>query len=362
MRRTFCLLAVAASLSVTSVGAAQQNPQQTHEEAVKLFLEGKSLRDGKEFGEAIKKLELSVAKEESIGARYNLGICYENAGNKKLALFNYKKAEQLAKDKGDDRLREIGAQLRVFFDQTTHIRLALPQPTPPELQVLIDGKALPNEEFEGLQVYFPPAKREKYELRVSAPGYEDLQLPIDSTTADKKIAVTVVLKKVGENGALRPEPRIIGTKWGPFQFLGLGLIAVGAAGITYAGVDFLSYTSKENELRNKFGDAESAAENCPSMSPPESTCGKNIKTREDLRTDYNKNEDRANTDKTLWFAFAIGGALAIGGGVMLIVAGPRTDVYSTAPGASAKTAPRPTFRVVPTVTVREQGVSLVGTF
>jgi hypothetical protein len=359
MRRTFCLLAVAVSLVVPSLATADQAP---NPEAVKHFLEGKRLRDEGNCAAAVKELETSVKIDESIGGRYNLGICYEKIGNKKLALVNYKKAEQIAKDKSDDRQREIGAQIRFFFDQTTHIRLALPQPTPPDLQVIIDGEALPNEEFEGLQVYFPPAKRDKYELRVTAAGYEDMKLAIETATVEKKLAVTIVMKKLGENASGKPEPHVIGTKWGPFQFLGLGLIAVGAVGIGYSGVAFASYTSDEADLKKKFGDAERAATNCPSSSPPESTCGKNIDTRERLRDEYNANEADANNDKVMWFAFAIGGALAIGGGVLLIVAGPRTDVYSTDPGATAKTEPRPTFRLVPSMGSRVQGLSLVGTF
>jgi hypothetical protein len=364
MRRTLCLLAVAASLAVSSAASAQQPPP--NPEAVKHFLAGKAHRDAGDCKAAITELNLSIDKEESIGARYNLGFCHEKTGNKKLALVNYKKAEQLAKDKGDDRQREIGAQIRFFFEQTTHIRLALPQPQPPDLQVLIDGEALPNEEFEGLQVYFPPTKRSSYELRVTASGYEDMKLPISSDTVDRKIAVTVVMKKVGEGGPVKPEPRIIGTKWGPFQYLGLGLIAVGAVGVSYTGIAFGSYTITESDLHGKFSDAEKAASGCPStaaVTEPNSTCGKNVRTREDLRDEYNENERFGKKQTGLWLGFAIGGAVAIGSGVLLILFAPRTDVYSTDAGATAKAPPpRPTFRVVPNVGVREQGLSLVGTF
>lgn len=366
MRRTFCLLAVAASLAVSSAAFAQQPQPAPNPEALKHFLAGKAHRDAGDCKAAITELNLSVDREESIGARYNLGFCHEKVGNKKLALFNYKKAEQLAKEKGDDRQREIGAQIRFFFEQTVHVRLALPQPSPPDLKVLIDGEALPNEEFEGLQIYFPPAKRASYELRISASGYEDIKQPIDSATVEQKRAVTIVLRKVGENVVVKPEPRVIGQKWGPFQFLGLGLIAAGAVGIGYSSVGFAAYRSDEADLRKKFGDAELAAKGCPSNAPQVdalSTCGRNVATREDLRAKYNANEDEANSDKILWLTFSIGGVLAIAGGIVLIVAGPRTDVYSTDAGATAKAEPpKPTIRLLPALGPQQQSLSLVGTF
>lgn len=351
MRRTLCLLAVAASLAVSSVASAQQPAQQPspNAEAVRHFLAGKAHRDAGDCKAAIDELNLSVLEEESIGARYNLGFCYEKTGNKKLALSNYKRAEQLAKTKGDERQREIGAQVRFFFEQTTHIRLALPQPTPPDLQVLIDGEQLPNEEFEGLQIYFPPAKRKAYELRVSAAGYEDLKQSIPTSTVDNKTAVTVVLNRPGA-----PE-----TKWGPFQFLGLGLMVVGAVGITYSSVQFVSYLSDEETLRKKFNDAETAAKGCPSDSPPTSTCGKNIDTREFLRGVYNRNEESGTNARPILLTIGIGAILAVAGGLVLIVAGPRAEVER---GTAAKAPPRPTFRVVPTVGGRAQGLSVVGTF
>ena len=367
MRRTLCLLAVAASLGVSSAAFAQQpQPPPPNAEALKHFLAGKAHRDSGDCKSAITELDISIAKEKSIGAFYNLGFCHEKVGNKKLALFNYKEAEKLAKERGDDRQREIGAQIRFFFEQTVHIRLALPPSAPPDLKVLIDGETLPNEEFEGLQIYFPPSKKLTYELRITASDYEDIKQTIDSATVDQKRAVTVTLKKVGENVVIKPEPRIIGQKWGPFQYLGLGLIAVGAVGIGYSGVAFAAYSADKDNIFKKFTDAEAAAKGCPSDAPmkdPESTCGKNVATREDLRFAYNENERKANEDKILWLSFSIGGALAIAGGVLLIVAGPRTDVYSTDAGATAKAEPpKPTIRIVPALTPHQQSLSLVGTF
>jgi hypothetical protein len=360
MRRTLCSLAVAASLGVPSLALAQQ--PSLHDEAVKHFIEGRRLmRDDGNCPDAIRELEASVSKEPSIGGHYNLGICYEKTGDKKAALINYKKAEQIAKDKGDDRQREIGAQLRFFFEQTTHIRLALPQPTPPDLQVAIDGEALPNEEFEGLQIYFPPAKRKAYALRVSAGGYEDLKQTIDQSAVEKKIAVTVVLKKKGEGGA-QPPPPAVETQWGPFQYGGLGLIALGATGVAYAIIAYADYQSAESNLRDQFREAEATASGCDSSSPPTSTCGKNIATREDLRFRYNSNEASARRRRPLLLTAGIGGVLAIAGGVLLILYGPRSEVEPSKSAKGPKRPAAPTFRVVPRVDVWHQGVMVTGTF
>jgi hypothetical protein len=355
MRRTLCLLAVAASTSVSSLAYAQQ--PSNHEEAVRLFQEGKELRDKNRCDLAISKLEQSIGKEESIGARYNLGVCYEKS-NRKLALENYRKAEDLAEKKGDDRLREIRAQREDFLAKNPPLRLALPQPLPADLHVTVDNDPIPTEDLQGETLYFPKDDtKSAYEVHVSAPGYEDFRLSVDKGNLKKKTLVTVVLKKQSDGTVAQPQPRAAETKWGPFQYLGLGLIAVGAAALTYASVAFILYRADESNLRDKFIAADAAATDCKQSA---AVCARNVETRENLREEYNDNEKEAENNGGLWLTFAIGGGLAIGGGILLIVAGPRTEV--TDPGATAKTEPKPTFRFVPAIGARQQGLSLVGTF
>lgn len=360
MRRVLCLLAVAASLAVPSVVHAQASAP--HPGAVEKFLAGKKHRDEGHCDLAIKELLESVKIEPSIGAHYNLGVCYEKT-NKKAALVNYQRAEEIAKDRNDDRLREIRAQRADFLARTPHLRLALPQPLPPDIKVTVDGDLIPTEELQSETIYFLPAgDKETYDVRVSASGYDDEKIAVDKGVVKKNLLVTVVLRKHSDGSTIAPPPARPEPKWGPFQFLGLGLIAVGAAGITVAAVSFISYRSDETNLKEKFLAAEAVAKGCASSSPPESPCAKNIATREGFRDQYNANEDEANTEKPVWLTFFIGGILAVGGGVALIVAGPKSEA-KVDPGARAKANEQgPSFRLVPTMSAREQGLTVVGTF
>lgn len=365
MRRTLCLFAVAASIALPAVGHAQTSTP--NPVAVEKFLAGKKHRDEGHCDLAIKELLESVKIEPSIGAHYNLGVCYEKT-NKKAALANYQRAEEIAKERNDDRLREIRAQRADFLARTPHLRLALPQPLPPDIEVSVDGDVIPTQDLQGETIYFPPAEKKGYDVRVSAPGYDDQKLTVDEGVVKKNLLVTVVLTKRSDGSRVAPPPPRTETAWGPFQFLGLGLIALGAVGITYSSVQFISYLSDESTLRGKFDDAAADADaaKCPNSAPvtaPGSDCAALITTREEFRRQYYENEEKAVSDRPLLLSVGIGGILAVAGGVLLIAYGPRSEVSASEPRAGARDRlERPKLGVLPSLTPRVQGLSIVGTF
>lgn len=362
MRRTLCLLAVAASLAVPSLGHAQTSTP--NPAAVERFLAGKKHRDEGHCDLAIRELLESVKIEPSIGAHYNLGVCYEKT-NKKAALANYQRAEEIAKERNDDRLREIRAQRADFLARTPHLRLALPQPLPPDTRVSVDGDLIPEEELQSETIYFlPPGEKETYNVRVTATGYDDQRLAVDKGVVKKNLLVTIVLKKQSDGSILAPRSE---PKWGPFQFLGLGLIALGAVGITYSSVSYVSYLTREDNFLKIFSSATAEEDDCRKKQETNANqnCDEEISATMNARRDYNGNEDDARSSTALWLTAGIGGILAVGGGVALIVAGPRSE-EKIDPGATAKAgkeAPKgPSFHFIPTITARQQGLSIVGTF
>lgn len=365
MRRTLRLLAVVAAFIVASTTrSASAQPSaaspRDHDEAVRLFQKGKDLRAEGDCRSAVVELEASVKLEESIGADYNLGACYEALKNNKVAYANYRKALALAKSKGDERVREIHAQLATFLDNASYIRLALPRPLPLQIRVTVDGDVIPTEEVElqGDTLYFPPLEKQSYEVRASAPGYQETKLNVDASAVKKKVTVTVVMRKP-DGRAARLLPVLIRTKWGPFQFLGLGLIALGAAGMTYGAVQGISYNTRKDNFFKRYNDANDVLATCKKSAVQ--TCEKESTAVKNANTDYDHNEADARDNTALWLTAGIGGVLAVVGGVLLIVYGPRAEVYSSDPGATAK-APERTFGILPVIGVRQQGISFVGTF
>ena len=137
--------------------------------------------------------------------------------------------------------------------------------------------------------------------------------------------------------------------WSWQHYAGIGLIVVGGALLTYSLATYITYKTDESSLRSKFEDAERAATGCASSSPPESTCGKNIATREDLRRQYNENEADIQDRKGVMMAAGVGGPLLIAGGVVLFIVAPK----------STKSAP---VQGGPIVTPTFGGMTLGGTF
>jgi hypothetical protein len=136
---------------------------------------------------------------------------------------------------------------------------------------------------------------------------------------------------------------------GPLHYAGVAMIVVGAVGITYGVVRFFDYLSDESNLRAQFQEAEATASGCDSNSPPESTCGKNVATREDLRFRYNENEAEATRDRPLVFAAGVGGLLLVAGGVVMFVLAPTTKSAAAIKGG-------------PVVTPHFAGLTIGGSF
>jgi hypothetical protein len=141
--------------------------------------------------------------------------------------------------------------------------------------------------------------------------------------------------------------RVESGTWGPLQYVGVGMVALGLVAIVAGTVSFLSYRSEESDLRGRFNDAEEAARGCASDSPPTTTCGKNIDTREQLRRLYNENEADGADARVFWLATGVGGLVLVGGGIVLVAIAPK----SSAP-----------VKAAPVITPHFAGLMLGGSF
>jgi hypothetical protein len=140
--------------------------------------------------------------------------------------------------------------------------------------------------------------------------------------------------------------------WGPMHYAAVAMIGVGTIAIGYSVISFLLYRSEESDLRGKFADAEAAARGCPSNAPatePNSTCGKSVATREELRSEYNDNEAEGKKEQPIVITAAVGGVLLVAGGIALFALAPSTK------------SPPP-VRGGPVITPQFAGMTLGGTF
>ena len=220
-----------------------------------------------------------------------------------------------------------------------------------DAKVYVDAQLASNR-IDGLPIAVDPGEHKVRIVR--ADGLSGSQTIVAKANA-KAREVKFVLGETMELGSDGPKPKEVSSgsgTWGPLHYAGIAMIAVGAIGITYAVGHFLSYRSDETDLRKKFSDAENAAKGCPAdaaRTDPESTCGKNVATREDLRGQYNQNEADANEEKGFVFVAAIGGSLLLAGGIVMLVLAPTTKTAAPVRGGPVVT---PTFA----------GMTLGGTF
>lgn len=327
-----CFLFVLASTATPAW--AQSDVARQHFEA------GKKLRDDGDCARAIPEFEASLAADTSIGGLYNLGYCYEQLGRRQRAYGAYKEGQQLASVKKDDRLREISGALAALLE-TPHIRLVLPQPLPDALEIRVDGELIPATFYSAETVVFTRDAR-THTVTVSAPGYEERREVVET-----KRVKPIELRAATAATPAPPTPTPTESAgWTWQQWSGIGVSAVGVGLLTVGSVMFISYALEENRLYSRYDAAGACAR------PPPSRCTPSDRAeRASLRRQYNDNEAKAQDNAPVMIGTAIGGALLIGGGILLVLTAPKAP--------SAKTGQ---LRVAPVLGTTTQGAALTGTF
>ncbi len=168
-----------------------------HAEAVRLFDEGRKQRDAGQYHQAVQTFEKSIAQEASVGAYYNLGLCYEQLGRYREALDQFAFAKDLAQKKGDDRQKDAEAGMAKVREGHNWIELSVPDDikNAPGLVITIDGARVPTSEFNGLVFR---NKSSAHDVVVKANGRKD----VFTQVANKGFARIAL----GENDATPPPP------------------------------------------------------------------------------------------------------------------------------------------------------------
>lgn len=323
---------LAALLSFTPPAWGQSDVARQHFEA------GKKLRDEGDCTRAIPEFEASLAADKSIGGLYNLGYCHEQLGQRQRAYGAYKEAQELASAKKDDRLREISGALAALLE-TPHIRLVLPQPLPDKLAIRVDDQLVPADLYSAETVVFTRDAR-VHTVTVTAPGYEERREVVETKH------VKPIELRAATTTAPSPTPPPEPGGWTWQHWSGIGVSAVGVGLLTVGSVMFISYAIEENSLFDQYD----AAGACAKATPNRCT-GADRDERTRLRRQYNDNEAKAQDNAPIMLGTAIGGALLIGGGILLVLTAPKSSTSSAAH-----------VGVVPMVGATTQGAALTGTF
>ena len=326
MRSRLAAVALAAALLGSSAPAWADRA-----EAVKLFDEGRKLRDEGKFDKAARAFEQSIKVEPSIGAYYNLGLVNEQLGNLREAADRYRESRNLARQRNDAREKDAVDALAKLLETNSYVKPEIDDKTAaaPGLRVTIDGEYVPPSLFNG-EVF---RRREPREAVITAVGRKEVKLALRN-----KQAFTVVLgEPTGDGAAPAPHPPTAETSGGGIGWQKWTGLALGGAGLITAGIGTvvaIGYYQPSQSLTDEYKKCSTTA------------CRDGVRARADSL-------DNRSRDRNI-VVFSIAGALLVGG-ILLFVLAP-----DAAPSAPAAQAGR--LRMVPQVGTHDGGLQVVGTF
>jgi hypothetical protein len=212
------------------------------DEARQHFDEGKKRRDAGDCTGAVPEFEKSLASEKSIGAYYNLGYCHDQLGHRQDAYDAYKRGQELASSKKDERYREISGALAALLE-TPHIRLVLPQQLPDGFQIKVDDEVIPPSLYANETVIFTNTAK-PHSVVATAPGYEERH-----ETVENKQLRPIELHRAEVKEAMVPVPPAESKKhFTTGQWVGLGTLGTGIVGGLVLGGFAIAYAVERSDL------------------------------------------------------------------------------------------------------------------
>jgi hypothetical protein len=179
-------------------GQAQSPAPPTADEgrAETLFNAAKQLRDGGQLAEACPMFAESKRLAPGIGVTLHLGDCYERMGRTASAWTQYREAETLARQKGDDKRADV-AHGRAHAVESKMGRLTMTAAASAHdgWQVQLDGNSVPPQMLNAAVAVDPI----DHTVTVSAPGkpQRTLKVHLDAST----LAATVSIEESDQGGA-----------------------------------------------------------------------------------------------------------------------------------------------------------------
>jgi hypothetical protein len=285
--------------------------------ARELFRQAGEDADAGRFAVALEKYRRVAQVKETAQVRYNIARCEEQLGQIASALADYEAAQNEATG---DASGEIGATSKeratVLRPRVPRITLVAPIPEPPNFIVRLDGALVANSTF-GVPL---PADPGRHRLEASAGGREPFVRELELREKESVRVPLTLEASASASASVSTNDGGSQRTWG-YVAVGGGVI-LGAASVIFT----LAHNSKVSDILNECPNGQ-----CPHASFADATSA----------------HSAASTDAALAVAFGIGGVVAVGAGVALVL---------TAPKASTAVALRPGAPGAPA------GMSLGGSF
>lgn len=306
-----------------------------------LFKKAKKQLAEKRYPEACATFEQVDKIDPGIGAKLNVGKCYEEWGKLALAYRWYTDAEAMAAAEKDDRAPKIHALAEELDTNVPRITLKIPDGADPDVvaSITLDGKPVSEATFGIEQRVDPGAhvieftvegKAKKKVVPVERGGSSEIGLDIPKGTGKKGSGWKA--KKPAPNGDPSPEKPVVETPAPAGRNQRIAGIVIGASGVISIGIAGVVTLSARGDYK------EALTDNCMGST---SMCD---------ATGLDKTHDARHTANIATVVTIIGGAAVIGGVVL----------YLTAPKGSA--AEEHALRITPVVDTQGASVILGGTF
>jgi hypothetical protein len=242
-------------LAGLSSGSARAQGLADEARAQTLFDAARQLRDSGQLADACPMFARSKELALGVGVTLHLADCYERMGRTASAWDQFRQAETLAHERGDEKRAEIARdRARALAPALERLTVAASTASHDGWQVLVDGAALPAFMWNSPLALDPG----DHVVTVTAPGRPPcatrvrldpgsplVTLPIDGPTAPAAVPTASAPAASGpvaaESVAPLPGPPISARVW-----LGAGLVAVGLTGMGF-GTAFLV---KRSQLMN----------------------------------------------------------------------------------------------------------------
>jgi serine/threonine-protein kinase len=270
-----------------------------------LFEQGKALMKEGDVAKGCDKLDASQRLDPAVGTLLFLGDCYEKLGKKASAWVTFREASSLAQRQGDGRQNIADVRATALHPQVSYVKVNVTNPVD-GLVVRRAGVDVPRGSWGSTL----PTDAGRYTFEASAPGKQTWSHTLDVKDGGQTFSLDVpALADAGGAGPAEPKPLPQPTKTqkpdkpiSPLLIAGAVTGGVGVVALIIGGVfGLLANDSNQQSL-----------DHCPT--DPGLCDAEGVGLRE-------RAKDRATVSTAL---FAVGGALAAGG-VVLIVLGATQD-------------------------------------
>lgn len=296
------ITAIVLLLLSTVVRTAHSQPSAADKAAAEaLFEQGKALMKEGELAKGCAKLDASQRLDPAVGTLLFLGDCYEKLGKKASAWGSFREASSLAGRQGDGRQKIADVRATALQPQVSYLKVNVESPVD-GLVLRRGGSEIPRGSWGSTL----PADAGRYTFEASAPGKRSWSQTIDvkdgGETFSLDVPALVDAGEPGPSGEPRPRPQPTKTQkpsepLSPLLLAGAVTGGVGVLTLVIGGVfGLLANDSNQQSLDHCGTD--------PNLCDDEG-----VRLREQA-------QDRATVSTAL---FAVGGALAVGGIVLIVI-------------------------------------------